>query len=109
MWILLCEDYESDELLRTDVREALISKLVPQVDHKVKDRLTAQHLVALVDTQHDGRLVPQDGGAVAWPDGQPRIAGTGAKCVIPNLIKQLFAVISDCPTNEFRKVNCYSF
>lgn len=78
MWILLGEDYESNKLLGTDIREALISTLLPQVGHKVKDRLTTQHLVAHVSAQHDGRLVLQDGGGVAWPDGQPRIDGTGS-------------------------------
>lgn len=72
MWLLLGEDYESNKLLRADLREALISTLLPQVDHEVEDSLTTQHLVAHVSTQHDGRLVLQDGGGVAWPDGQPR-------------------------------------
>lgn len=73
MLILLGEDYESNKLLGTDLWEALLSTLLPQVYHKVKDCLTAQHPVAHVSTQHDGRLILQDGGGVARPDGQPRI------------------------------------
>lgn len=68
MWIVLGEDYESNELFSADLKEALISTLLPQVAHKVKDCLTAQHPVANVNTQHDGRLVVQDAGGVARPD-----------------------------------------
>lgn len=41
MQILLGEDYEPDKLLLTDLSEALTSTLLPQVDHKVEDCLTA--------------------------------------------------------------------
>lgn len=78
MWFLLGEDYESDELLSADLRKALTFTLLPQIAHEVKDRLATQNLVAHVSTHHDGRLVMQDGGGVAWPDGQPRIDGTGS-------------------------------
>lgn len=50
MWILLSEDYESNKLLSTDLWEAMISTLLPQIGHKIKDRLTTQHLVAHVST-----------------------------------------------------------
>lgn len=73
MWILLGEDYESNELLSADLSKALISTLLPQVAHKVKDCLTTQHPVAHVSTQHNGRLVAQDAGGVARPDDQSRI------------------------------------
>ena len=72
MQILLGEYNESNELLCTDISKAFSSTLLPHVAHKVEDRLTAQHPVAHVSTQHDGRLILQDGGGVAWPDGQPR-------------------------------------
>lgn len=70
MWILLCEHYESNKLLSADLREALLSTLLLQVDHKVEDCLTAEHFVTHVNTHHDCWLVLQDGGGVAWPDGQ---------------------------------------
>lgn len=73
MQILLCEDYEPDKLLLTDLSKALTSTLLPQVDHKVEDCLTAQHLVAHVSAHHDTGLVLQDVGGVPWPDGQPSI------------------------------------
>lgn len=69
--ISLSEHYESNQLLRTDLRETLISAPLSQVGHKVQDRLTTQHLVTHISTQHDGWLVMQNGGGVAWPDGQP--------------------------------------
>lgn len=72
MWILLGEDDESNKLLGANLMEAT-STLLAQVVHEVEDSLAPQHLVAHVGTQHDGRLVPQNGGGVAWPDGQPRI------------------------------------
>ena len=68
---LLGEDHESNKLLGTYLGEALGSALLSQTDHDVQNRLTAQHLVADVDTQHDASLVLQDGGGEAWPDGQP--------------------------------------
>lgn len=71
--ILLCEDYEADELLGTDFREALGSILLSQTGHKVQHSLTAQHLVADISTQHDAGLVLQDGSGEAWPDGQPGV------------------------------------
>lgn len=52
--VLLCENNESNELLGTGVREALISTLLPQVDHEVQNSLTTQHLVTHVRAQHDG-------------------------------------------------------
>lgn len=94
MLLLLSEDYESNELLRTDIRKALISTLLPQIAHKVKDRLTTQHLVAHISTHHDGRLVTQDGAGVAWPDGDPRIDGIGSHFFIPNLMKSIFFHLS---------------
>lgn len=78
MCILLGEDYQSNELLSADLGEALVSTLLPQAAHKVEDCLTAQHPVAHINTQHDGMLVVQDGGGVAWPDRQPRTGGRGA-------------------------------
>ena len=54
IWILLGEDDESNKLLGADVIEALMSTLLPQVVHKVKDSLAPQHLVAHVGTQHNG-------------------------------------------------------
>ena len=50
---LLGEDYESNKLLSADLREALISTLLPQVDHEVKDCLTTKHFVAHVSTHHN--------------------------------------------------------
>lgn len=103
MWFLLGEDYESDELLSADLRKALTSTLLPQIAHEVKDCFATQDLVAHVSTHHDGRLVMQDGGGVAWPDGQPRIDGTGSQFFIPNLIKVLFSIIEDFPLTHHQK------
>lgn len=72
---LLGEDDEPDELLGADLSKALTSTRLPQIGHEIKDRLATQHLVAHVDTHHDGRLVMQDGAGVAWPDGQPKTDG----------------------------------
>lgn len=72
MLILLCEDYESNELLSTDISEA-ISTVLPQVGHEVQNRFTSQHLVAHIGTEHDRSLVLQDSGGISRPDGQPGI------------------------------------
>ena len=73
--VLLGENHESNELFGTYLREALGSALLSQTDHEVQNRLTAQHLVADVGTQHDVGLVLQDGGGEAWPDCQPGVGG----------------------------------
>lgn len=72
-WFLLGEDNESNELLSTDIRKALISNLLSQVTHEVQNCLTTQHFVAYISAQHDAWLVLQDCGGVAWPNSQPRI------------------------------------
>lgn len=71
MLILLGQNDQAHKLLRAGFREALVSTLLPQTVHEVKDRLAAQNLVAHVGAQHDARLVLEDGGHKARPNCQP--------------------------------------
>lgn len=68
---LLGQDDESDELFGTDVGEAMVSDLLPEVDHEVKNSLTSQDFMADVRAQHYGRLILENVGGKAWPDSQP--------------------------------------
>lgn len=70
-FFLLGEDDVSDELLGTDVIEAIHPHLVPEVDHEVKNSLTSQDFVADVSAHHDGRLVLENVCGEAGPDGYP--------------------------------------
>lgn len=62
----------------------MVSTLLPEIAHEVQDRLTAQHLVAHISAQHDGRFVVQDGGGISWPDGQPMTEKKGSSILITN-------------------------
>lgn len=69
--VLLGQDNQADELLGADVPEAAVSHLLRQAHHEVENRLAAQHFVADVRAQHDGRLILQNVGGKAGPDSQP--------------------------------------
>lgn len=53
MLILLGQNDQAHKLLCAGFSESLVSTLLPQTVHEVKDRLTAQNLVAHISAQHD--------------------------------------------------------
>lgn len=71
MLILLGQNDQPHKLLRAGFREAMVSTLLPQTVHEVKDCLTAQNLVAHIGAQHDARLVLKDGSHKTGPNCQP--------------------------------------
>lgn len=57
MLILLGQNDQAHKLLSAGFREALVSTLLSQTVHEVKNRLAAQNLVAHIRAQHDAGLI----------------------------------------------------
>ena len=76
MNLLLGEDNQAHQLFGAGIRKALVSTLLLQIGHEVKNGLTAQDFVAHIGTQHDTGLVLHYVGHKARPDGEPEQGGT---------------------------------